>query len=462
MADENTPNELDPSKNNDEVKSKLIKQGEVTPFANDLDIRHSQSALDDLAAAKTKENEEKPTLEVDETPAPDDEAAKKAADEKAAADKKLAEEAAAKKKQDDDHLKKSEDYFKDTPTLPQGASPKSAEAFAAVKIKAAQEISKVTQERDTFKTENEELKKRLAAQKPLTPEVEKEIEDLRTFRNRLDVEADPKFKEFNKQVSSHQEFIYAQLRKSPVVTDTIIDEIKKHGGPEMVNMSKLFEKVNDPTIQRLVEAKVADIEQVKWSREEAIKSAKTNISQYIAEREKQAESASTAHREVTITELKNIQETVPGLAWLKEQPIDPKWTDEEKKNAEAFNEFRKQTLAQMEASVQDDSAQMRAIQIASVGQLLYVQRLYEHAKGQLEGIEAKHKAATEALTKERDDLKEKLDKIKNASGARMREGGAPPGGKLPAAAQPSLDVRSGDAVDAIAAQVAAERAARGK
>lgn len=462
MADEITPNELDPSQNNDDVKSKLIKQGEINPHANDLDIRHSQSALDDLAAAKTKENEEKHEIEPDPTVTPDPEADKKAAEEKAAAEKKAAEEAAAKKTQDDAHLKKSEDYFKDTPTLPQGASPKSAEAFAAVKIKAAQEISKLEQDRDALKAKNEELEKRLAAQKPLTPEVEKEIEDLRTFRNRLDVEADPKFKEFNKQVASHHEFIYAQLKKSPAVTDAVIDEIKKHGGPEMVNMTKLFEKIGDPTLQRLVEAKVADIEQVKWSREEAIKSAKTNISQYVAEREKQAEQAAFAHRDVTIAELKNIQETVPGLAWLKEVAIDPKWTDVEKKNAEAFNQFRKETLAQMEASVQDDSPQMRAIQIASVGQLLYVQRLYEHAKGELAGIEAKHKAATEELTKQVADLTAKLDKIKNASGARMRETGAPPGGKLPSAAQPGLEVRSSDALDSIAKQVAEERQARGK
>jgi hypothetical protein len=449
-----------PAENNKNVADKLLQQGEVSPHANDLDVRHSQDALDELAAAKTKENEDKPVIEAEpETPPADDEATKKAAAEKAAADEKAAAE---KKASDEASLKKHEDIFKDTPSLPANASPKSSEAFTAVKLKAAQEISAREQELEKVRKENEDLKTKVGSVRQLTPELETELKELRDFRNRLDVEADPKFKEFQKTVASSQEFIYAQLRKSPVVDDKVIDEIKKYGGPEMVDLSKLFEKIKDPTLQRLVESKVADIEQAKWNREEAMKSAKANIGQYVSEREKNYEKAATAHRDATKVEFDELLK-IEGLAWMKPQPIDPKADETTRKNIEGFNAFVTDVKSQLEEAAKDDSPKMRAVMLASVGNLLYLQKIHEATKSALATADADHKKVVESKDKEIGELKATIDKFKNASGSRLRESSAPTGGgKIPDKSNLNLDVRPADALEAIAKQVVEERAARGK
>lgn len=449
-----------PAENNKNVADKLLQQGEVSPHANDLDIRHSQDALDELAMAKTKENEDKPVIEAEpETPPADVEATKKAAAEKSAADEKAAAE---KKASDEASLKKHEDIFKDTPSLPANASPKSSEAFTAVKLRAAQEISAREQELEKVRKENEDLKTKVGSVRQLTPELEAELKELRDFRNRLDVEADPKFKEFQKTVASSQEFIYAQLRKSPVVDDKVIDEIKKYGGPEMVDLSKLFEKIKDPTLQRLVESKVADIEQAKWNREEAVKSAKANIGQYVTEREKNYEKAATAHRDATKAEFDEIVK-VANLPWMKPQPVDPKADEVTRKNIEGFNAFIADINAQLEEASKDDSPKMRAVMLASVGNLLYLQRVHEATKTALSTKDKEIGEIKATKDKEIGELKAMIDRFKNASGSRLRESSAPASGKLPEnKSNLNLDVRPADALEAIAKQVVEERAARGK
>lgn len=452
---------LDPAKNNADVAKKLIDQSTINPNPNDLDVRESQSALDDLAASKTKEKADQPGIDPGDKVAAD----KKAADDKAAAEKVAADTKAAadKKAADDEIVKRHESIFKDTPQLPSNVSAKATEAFSAVKIKAAQEISARETELEKLRKENEDLKSKTANIKPLTPEQEKELEDLRNFRNRLDVEADPKFKEFNKVVESNREFVYAQLRKSPEVTDTIIDEIKKHGGPEMVDLTKLFTKVNDPALQRIVESKIADIEQAKWNREEAVKAAKANIGQYVAEREKAYTQASTAHQDATRKELDDLRK-VEGMSWFRQQTVDPKADEATKKSIEGYNAFVLDLNAKVDEASKDDSPQMRALLLAGMAQLLYVQKLYEGSKSRLETIETDHKKATEAKDTEIKELNAKIEKFKTAGGSRLRDGGgAPPGGRLPEAKNNGIDLtRPGDAIDAIARQIHEEKVAKGK
>ncbi len=438
----------------DDIVRKVTEQGIINPNPNDIDVRDSGDALDKLAAERTKSKENEPPV-VESPPAapaePDPEA-------KAEAEKTKAEAA-----ERDALLKKSDDYFKDTPQLPQGASPKSTEAFATIKVKAAQEIAARETELEKIRKENADLKARVEGTKPLTPDVEKEIESLRDFRNRLDVEADPKFREFNTKIASTQEFIYAQLRKSPVVTDEVISEIKKYGGPEKVHLAKLFEKIGDPTLQRIVESKVAEIEQISWAKEEAVKSAKANVKQYLVERAKEAEQAATIHQEATNKELTKIFNENPGLAWLRtEAAIDPKADEATRKNAEGFNAFRKEVSAQIAEAAKDDSPFMRAVQLAGMANLLYVQRLYTDARAKLESIDSTHKAAIESKDKEIAELTTKLSKYKSSSMSRLNDTGAPPNGNLPGKT-PDVDLRpAGDALDAAAKQIMENRRARGQ
>lgn len=428
MPEELTPEQV--AANNEKVIRESEQQG-ADKVTNPQDIADTRSALDKLMEGAGKEIL-KPVIE----PTPEEKA-------KVEADKLAAEKAAGEREA---HLKKSEDYFKDTPGLPAGASPKSSEAFASIKIKAAQEIS-------AREAKLEELQKQLAEaqeklKSPVPPEVERELKEHREWRAKLDVDHDPKFKEFEKAISSSQEFIYAQLRKSPAVTDKVIDEIKKYGGPENVNMTKLFESIRDPVMQRLVESKIADIEMSKFNREQAIKSAKDNIGQYISEREKASGEAATAHNTATA---KHLEAFHGQMSWLSEKTVDPKADDATKKSVAEYNKFIAETKQSMAVALKDDSAEMRALMIAGMGQLMLERRV---SAGQV--------AENAALKKENAELKEKIAKFKEGSTSRFRETAAPADGKVPKAEEKDLYHKpTAQALDDIAKQVMEERAAKG-
>lgn len=418
----------------------------------------SGSALDALADEVTKKHEEvtkEPTAEeksaaeakaVEEKVAAD----KKAADEKEAADKKAADDAAENPPTtvpviDEDPAKKVAEIFKDSPVLPPGASPKSSEAFSAVKIKAAQEITardkKILELETAVKQRDEKLKN------PVPPELHKELEELRSFRAKLDVEADPQFKAFDKTIASSQEFIYAQLLKSPSVTPDLIAQIKKLGGPEMVDMGPVFAGVKDQTIQRIVEAKIADIEQAKWQKEEAIKTTKAHVSDYVKKREESFQKSATAHTDATRERL-NVLST-KALPWLAVKTVDSKADETTKKAVEDHNKFVKLTQQQLEEALGDDSPEMRAILMVATAQYLNLTRVHTATV-----------AEAAALKKQVEELNAKLEKFKQGSVSRLRESGAQPGSIPPAAVkkiETLISVPATQALDDLARTITEER-----
>ena len=449
MPEDNTPKEgaegfPDAEKHNAEAAQKLADQNKPK-LTTAEDLADSGAALDKILAEKSKPDADAPVVELDDEAKKKAEAETKAAEEKAAADKAAAEAREA-------DLKKADEFFKDSPALPPNASPKSSEAFSHVKIKAAQEISsreaKIAELDKQLKEANEKLKN------PVPPEIEAELKELREWRAKLDVDADPKFKEFDKTITSSHEFIYSQLKKSPVVTEKVIDEIKKLGGPENVNMTKLFESIKDPTMQRLVEAKISDIEMAKFNKEQAIKAAKENISQYVSERQKASTEAATAHNKSTAKYLEQLH--AKTLSWLAEKPVDPKADEAGKKTIEEHNKFVKETKESMATALSDDSAEMRAIMIAGMAQLFHTRRDRDALKVQVD-------TKIPALEKTIKELEEKLSRFKQSSVTRLRETGAPADGKLPKQKEEvDLTKPATQALDDIARQIREEKAAAGK
>jgi len=439
----------DVEKHNDETKRTLEAQG-AEKVTKPEELVGASDALDKLAAEKSKKTDETAAAEAAAKEKAEKDAAEtpenKAAAEKAA---KEAEETKKKAEQTEVYRKKADEFFKDSPGLPANASPKSSEAFSTVKIKAAQEISardqKITEFEKTIAELNEKLKN------PIPPELDKEVSELRAWRAKLDVDADPKFKTFDKEVLNAQEFIYAQLKKSSVVTDEVIAEIKKYGGPEHINMTKIFDAIKDPTTQRLIESKLADIEMSKFNKENAIKSVKENLGQYMTERQKAFEQASSGHNSATE---KYLGELTGKLDWFKPQKAADNADETAKNTVKAHNEFVTQTKQQIDAALKDDSPEMRALMLAGMAQLFNLQRIHE-----AELTAGKKKDDT---LKERDatikELTEKLDRLKSAGTSRMRESAAPTSGNLPRQKKDIDLTPAGDALDALAKQVVEERA----
>lgn len=447
------PGADDAAAHNAEIAAKLADQdasGKSTA-ATQQSIDDTSSALDALAAQVTKQGDDAPAppevtpAKTDATPAKTDDAAAPVVEKPTVTPKPDATPAP----QDDATKKKAEDIFKDTPGLPPGASPKSSEAFATIKIKAAQEIT-------ARETEIEKLKKQVADYeaskgKP-SPEQEailKELEDLRTWRAKLDVDFDPKFKEHDKGIESARDFVYAQLQKyGEVVTPEVVAEIKKFGGPDNTNLSKVFEAIKDPVLQRVVEAKLADIEMMKYQKQQAIQSAKSNITEWTKKRETEWQQAAVAHTKNTQTHLDPM---LGALEWFKEKQVDDKADDNAKKSATEHNKFVGELRGQIQEVMRDDSPQMRAILIAGMAQLFNLQRAHAGVKADLEST----KKALEEVTG-------KYERVKNASVSRLRASNAPDASVPPVTKTADVNTSTGDALDAIAKQVMEARAAANK
>ena len=410
--------------NNAEVAAKLADQDSAghANAGTDATFADVGSALDKAAAAKQKEKEAVPVTEVIVAPKTDEDpdAAKKA--EEAAAAAKAAEEA----------KQAANDRFKDSPQLPQGASTKSHEAFAAIKVKAAQELSAKEKEVADLKKALAEREEKL--KNPVPKEILDELAESRAFRAKLDVDVDPKFKELDKGINASREFCYAQLRKSPVVTDATIDAIKKAGGIDNISLSKLFEAIEDPTMQRLVESRVADIEQRKYEKQQAIDSAKGNITDYLKQKETDLVQADKAHYEGTKVQLDKLLE---GEDFLKQ-----KGGDEEHNKAAA--EYQRDITE----ALKDKSPFMRAVLIQGTIRLFHERK--EHAKVSAE---------RDGLKKDIEALNAKIEAMKKSSTTRLRESAAPADGRMPEFKDDAkvFTERPGDAIDRLAREIAAKR-----
>lgn len=438
---------------NEETARKLADQGrDISKPPGADDFRAASEGLDALAESISKKNDPAVIEAEAKAKADAEEAARKAAEspeakaaaEKAAADKAEADAAKAAA------AAKAEEFFKDSPGLPPNASPKSADAFNGIKVKAAQEISARDAEIEKLKKDIAERDEKL--KNPIPPETEKEIKDLREWRAKLDVEADPKFKEFDRNADNIREFIYEQLRNSPnVAGDKLIAKIKEMGGPEKVVWDKIFTSLNDPTLQKIIESKISDIELMNFNKAEAIKTAKKNIQQYVAERSSEVEKNKTAR----FTETQNhLKELTGKLDFLKPMPDDPK-ADAAKKAAIAdHNKWAATVNENIQYSIQNDNPETYAILVAGMANLM-------HANRQLDAKDAENKI----LTAENAELKTSLAKLKNASVNRIREGNAPASGDLP---KPKTDEQrlfntpATQALDDIAKDISEKRKAAGQ
>lgn len=434
MAD-NTPNPagatpvIDPVAHNKDIAQKQAAQDISGKSTVTGEFGDASAALDKLAA------------DVKVTPAADTPLIEPVSPETPAPDSKVTPPTPTSAPEPDTSVVKAEEVFKDVPQLPPGVSPKSAEAFAMVKTKAIQEIAAREERIAKLEAQLSQTEEKLKTPSEEQIQKERELEEHRLWRSKMDVEFDPKFKSYDKNISETRDFIYSQLQKSPAVTPELIEQIKKYGGPDQTNMTKLFEAINDPVIQRVVESKVAEIEMSKYQKEKAINEAKANVSNYLTERKQQFEQATTMHTRATT---ENLSPLLNQLDWFKDKPLDG--DEAAKAAAKDHNTFLSSLRQQIDAAIRDDSPNMRAILIAGMAQLFNLQR--HHA-----GVKAELESAKKSLA----EITAKWNGIRQASRTRLEESAAPSAGKTTPKSSEQFNMKAGDALDAIGKQIMEER-----
>jgi hypothetical protein len=246
---------------------------------------------------------------------------------------------------------------------------------------------------------------------PIPEDTQKELESLRQFRAKLDVEADPNFHiQFDGKIEQSQQFVYSQLSAAGFSQEAV-DQIKSIG-LERVDWEPLLEKMS-PQTQRLVQARLDDIAVTKFDKERKLEEAKTNISEYIKVQRDNYSKRGQQHQEETEAQL---QEFMAKLEFLQDpEPLKTTATKEERAVFSANETHRKNIIDSLAEAKRDDSPYMRALLIAGMGQLLNLKPRFEQL---VEYSKAQDAKLTKALGW--------IDKVKAAGKPRSKEGSAEP------------------------------------
>jgi hypothetical protein len=336
--------------------------------------------------------------------------------------------------------------------LPVNVKPNTVKSFDRVKEVARERIAAVLKEKDALAKEIETLKTTVKTETP--KEIEAELKTLREFRAKLDVEADPAFNTYDKTVADNTESIYAKLIATPGITDEQIKAIKDLGGPGEVDWDAPGVKLPAP-VRRFIDAKLLENETVADKKVRAIADAKANAMEYLSTRKEESSKGTELANQTTE---KEIDALLPKFPWFGELKAKDGATDEDKKAIESHNALIAEARGVMKDAVTDNSPQMRSILAVGYAQLLKTRADFEAHKVSTKAKEAAHVAEKATLTKELDDVKAKLEKIKRASTTRLRDTSAEDP-NTPSAKKAAVDINTPGSA-ALDAHLAAARASQ--
>lgn len=419
-----------PNPETDSALDSLLK--EATGVENPPSTPEEEAALAAAAEAKKKKDEEEAAAKEAEAK----EAEAKSAAEKAAAEGKAANpdpteeekakaEAEAKAKAEAEAAK---DDF-DKVELPPYTKPKTGEAFDTVKKLAREKITALEKSQEELRAKLKALEEKGTGK--LDPAIEKELAELRKFRSQIDVEADPVFQDYDKKAKNNVEAIFAKLAELNTPKEAL-DKIREIG---VENVE--WESVKMPShLRRFIESKLAANMELSDSKKAAIAEAKKNAEEYLKTRQASFE------RKLS-DEAKSVEAEIVTLAkefsWMSTKEAKSGATPEELAAIEAHNKIANDIGQMMTEAANDHSPRMRAL--LAIGTAQFVALRDEHAR-----FKKETEAKIAALSKERDDAKALVEKIKNNSTTRLRETPAtkPSGGDKPV---DPLNERASDALD---------------
>ncbi len=382
-------------------------------------------SADEAAAKAEAEAEAKAKEEADAKAKADAEAAAKQTDEEKA---KAEADAKAKAEADAKAAEASKDDF-DKIELPPHTRPKSKESFELVKKLARDKVAALEKERADLEAKVKELAEK--GNGKVDPAIVKELDELRKFRSKLDVEADPAFAEYDTKAKNNVEAIFAKLAELNAPKESL-DKIREMG-VENVDWDSVKMSAQ---LRRFIESKLATNLDLADQKKAAIAEAKKNADEYLKTRRETFAKKSE-------DESKSVENEINALAkdfsWMSEKQSKTGATPEETASIEAHNKLATDIKGMMTEAVNDSSPRMRAL--LAIGTAQFVALRDEHAR-----VKKDYETKLAAITKERDEAKAFVEKIKANSTNRMRETPAVPPVPKDKATNP-LDERAGEALD---------------
>lgn len=417
-----------PNPETDDALDKLFAE---TTGAAAPKTAEEEAKLKAEADAKAKEESDaKAKAEADAKAKEEADAKTKAeADAKAAAmtdEEKAKAEAEAKAKADEAAKAAGKDEL-DSIELPPHTKPKTGDAFEKVKTLAREKIAALEKERTTLESKLKEAMEK--GNGKLDPAIEKELTELRQFRNKLDVEADPAFQSYDEKVKGNIDSIFAKLAENNAPKESL-DKIREIG---VENVDWDAVKM-PPALRRFIETKLASNYELADQKKAALENAKKNADEYLKSRRESFEKKSVDESKAVESEINTL---AAEFAWMNPKTAKSGADEAETKAVESHNKIAGDIKEMMKEAVSDSSPRMRAL--LAIGTAQFVALRDEHAR-----VKAEKDAKISELTKELSEAKELVEKIKKNSTTRLRETPATTPTEKP---KNELEERGGDALD---------------
>jgi hypothetical protein len=189
-------------------------------------------------------------------------------------------------------------------------------------------------------------------------------------------------------------------------------------------MEPILESVDDPVIRRLVEAKLAESEMIRYEKDIAVDAAKNNVKEYMAAREQEMQAGGQHHTEETKQHLTG---HLAKVSWLQPVLVDNKASKEDQKKAQDHNAYAAKINAELKGALQDDSPNMRATLLVGMAQLFRLQDVHE--------VVSKDYARAK---KDLEQANETIKRLKTPAQSRLAGSAAPVAGVRPGA-PPAVD-----------------------
>lgn len=328
---------------------------------------------------------------------------------------------------------------------PEGTSPKTAAAWDSFKAKARAEIDAaaekakaVAAEKAALETKVKELEEK--AGKAITPEQEKEFAELRRWHAAREVESAPELVSLDSKINANTDTLLAKLKEAGMV-EAQLSEIRKVGVTR-VNWDELKPHMSSQ-LRQLVDAKLMQHVNLSEERAETYTKLKATGEEFLKERKAKQEQATRQESEAFDGTARQLAASKP-FAFLQDKPVPSDATPEQRKAIEEDNAFAKD----MRDSVEQWKTGINTP--AMKAELLYGAVMAYRYQRDLKRALAHTKALEAELASER----EKFDKVKKASGAGRRTGGA-----TVSAAKPGSDIAREDGTLKSAAEALDELAA---
>ena len=266
-------------------------------------------------------------------------------------------------------------------SLPPGKSGQVRESFDKLKAIGRAKVKLSDEARIAAVARVAELEKQVNAGLP--PEVQKELDDHRQWRAKLDIDADPEFKKFDKQVATNDSLIFDTL-KTAGMSDEQIKKVKDIGTAAL-NWAPILAKMSEED-KSLVTLKIAENRGILHVKKQAQDEARVNIQDYLAKRDPNSRAALTVEANELVAHSK---EYLSDQEWFYKKEIPATATAEEKRVLERHNQVAGEAFDMLKEALGDRSLKMKA-QLA-IGTIKALQLHYklEDAAAQIAGLEKK-------------------------------------------------------------------------